>query len=276
MKNAVLDLCNSVVQLDRVKGRLSRWWYRYVNNVVRNDPAVCFLNYGYAPVNGETLTLHPADEHDRIYIQLYHRVASSIELAGRDALEVSCGRGGGARYVKQYLRPRTLCGLDRAANAVAFCRSRHAADGLHFTAGDAQRLPFASGSFDAVINVEASHDYPDIDAFFNEVQRVLRPGGHFLYADFRAAAACPRWREQIDASGLRVVEEEDITSNVLKGLELNTGRTNDLIARFAPRMLRPLFRQFAGVEGSLIYERFADGRSRYIRYLLRKDRDNAH
>jgi ubiquinone/menaquinone biosynthesis C-methylase UbiE len=56
---------------------------------------------------------------------------------------------------------------------------------LDFVRGDAQNLHFPDQSFDAVINVEASHIYPNLERFLGEVARVLRPGGHFLYADFR-------------------------------------------------------------------------------------------
>lgn len=271
MKNAIFDLMNRIVQLDRVKDSVSRFWYRYVNTVAKDAADVCFLNYGYAPLNGERIRLDAEDEENRIYIQLYHRVASAIDLFGLDVVEISCGRGGGARYMKHYLQPRTLCAMDRAVNAITYCRKRHVEEGLHFTSGDAQVMPFADSSFDVVVNVEASHDYPRITRFFAEVHRVLRPGGHFLYADFRATEDCPAWRDQILRSGLQIVEEEDITPNVVKGLEINTDRTNMLIQRLVPRIMRPLFRQFAGARGSLIYERFDSGRSRYHRYLLRKE-----
>jgi ubiquinone/menaquinone biosynthesis C-methylase UbiE len=54
---------------------------------------------------------------------------------------------------------------------------------MDFVHGDAQSLPFADESFDVVINIEASHGYPDFPRFLAEVARVLRPGGRFLYAD---------------------------------------------------------------------------------------------
>jgi SAM-dependent methyltransferase len=47
------------------------------------------------------------------------------------------------------------------------------------------RTCFADESFDAVLKIEASHQYPDIRRFFAEVARVLRPGVHFLYSDIR-------------------------------------------------------------------------------------------
>jgi ubiquinone/menaquinone biosynthesis C-methylase UbiE len=43
--------------------------------------------------------------------------------------------------------------------------------------GDAQNLPFPDQSFDAVINVEASHIYPEFERFVGEVARVLPPEG---------------------------------------------------------------------------------------------------
>lgn len=44
-------------------------------------------------------------------------------------------------------------------------------------------------SFDAVINVEAAHGYPDFPRFLAEVAPVLRPGGRFLYADMSVRRA---------------------------------------------------------------------------------------
>ena len=65
--------------------------------------------------------------------------------------------------------------------------------------GDAQNLPFPDESFDAVINVEASHIYPNFERFLGEVARVLRPGGHFLYADFRNRDGIPDWEAALAA-----------------------------------------------------------------------------
>ena len=51
--------------------------------------------------------------------------------------------------------------------------------------GNAIDLPFSDSSFDAVISIEASHRYPSFETFLREVRRVLRPGGHFMFADMR-------------------------------------------------------------------------------------------
>src|SRR5689334_9089238 len=64
-----------------------------------------FMNYGYALGDGKTVELEPADEPDRHCIQLYHHVASGANLEGARVVEVGSGRGGGASFVKRYLRP---------------------------------------------------------------------------------------------------------------------------------------------------------------------------
>ena len=85
--------------------------------------------------------------------------------------------------------------------------------------GDAESLPFADESFDAVINVEASHAYPRLSRFLAEVVRVLRPGGHFLYADFRGRSEFPGWEAALADTQLRQVSERVINPEVLRGLE---------------------------------------------------------
>jgi len=131
-------------------------------------------------------------------------------------------------------------------------------------------LPFPDARFDAVVNVEASHCYPDLPLFFSEVRRVLKPGGHFLYADFRRSGKLPQWREQITASGLRIIEEEDLTRGVVAALSKTHESKVALIRKVAPKILRSAFSQFAGTQGSMMYRAFDKGRANYLRFVLRK------
>ncbi len=52
-----------------------------------------------------------------------------------------------------------------------------------FVVGDCEAMPFADGRFDLVINSQSFHHYPDPQAFFNEVARVLKPNGRLILRD---------------------------------------------------------------------------------------------
>ena len=136
--------------------------------------------------------------------------------------------------------------------------------------GDAEHLPFADGSFDAVVNVESSHCYPFFEAFLSEVRRVLRPGGHFLYADFRGTGEVEAWRSALRNSGMTVIRETDITSNVLAALDRDHDRKAELIRRLIPRFLQPSFVDFAALRGSAIYTAFQSRKLHYWSFVLQK------
>jgi demethylmenaquinone methyltransferase / 2-methoxy-6-polyprenyl-1,4-benzoquinol methylase len=55
---------------------------------------------------------------------------------------------------------------------------------LPFTAGDATRLPFADGAFDAVTISFGLRNVQDTDAALREMLRVTRPGGRLVVCEF--------------------------------------------------------------------------------------------
>jgi ubiquinone/menaquinone biosynthesis C-methylase UbiE len=169
------------------------------------------------------------------------------------------------------LHPGSYTGLDFNAAGIEFCQKRHNLPGLDFVQGDAQNLPFPDQSFDAVINVEASHIYPDFERFLGEVARVLRPGGHFLYADFRNRDGIPAWEAALSASPMRLVSERVIDDQVLRGLHNNSPRSMELINRNSPAFLRRFGREFAVVDGSLFYRDLERGEITYRAYCFTKD-----
>jgi ubiquinone/menaquinone biosynthesis C-methylase UbiE len=256
----------------RFKRFLWRHWYQYLAGYQRADWK--FMNYGFTSLTNEepALRLEPDDEPHRLSIQLYHRVASAVPLAGLDVLEVGSGRGGGASFIKRYHLPQRLTGVDCSAKAVRFCREQHRLEGLSFVPGDAESLPLDDESFDAVLNVESSHCYGSMSRFLEQVRRVLRPGGHFLFADLRSATDRDRLHRDIQACGMTLLEQEDITANVLAALRCESARKLALIEQSVNQPLQNAFRQFAAVEGSEVYDGFRTGATVYLRYLLQRAR----
>jgi SAM-dependent methyltransferase len=245
-------------------------WYALVSRLDR-DAEVTLMNYGYAWADGREIPLDAAREPERYALQLYHHVASGAPLAGRDVLEVGCGRGGGAAYIARCLDPREMVGVDRTAASIRFARSHFAGqDNLRFLEADAHDLPFEDDTFDAVVNVESAQHYRDIDRFLAEVRRVLRPGGHLLIACFEDPGKGVYPGQALARSKLHAVREEDITAGVVRAMDLDSARRETLANRLVPPFLRGLAGEFAGVRGTALYQSFASGGCPYLYFVYRK------
>ena len=194
-----------------------------------------------------------------------------MDLVGKKVLEVSCGHGGGASYLMRALHPASYTGLDLNTVGIEFCRKRHSLPGLNFVQGNAESLAFPDQSFDAVINVEAAINYQDVPRFFAEVERVLRAGGHFLYADIRYADEFAAWDKELADIPMRLVSEQVISAEVMRGLEQN--RFLDQITRRLPNIafLRGIATDYAGGPGSLIYRRLENGEASYRLFCFAKE-----
>ncbi|OBF83056.1 SAM-dependent methyltransferase [Mycobacterium sp. 852002-51163_SCH5372311] len=230
---------------------------------------VVFLNYGYEEDPPMAIELDAADERDRFPIQLYHRTATQAgDLSGMEVLEVGCGHGGGASYLTRALHPAHYTALDLNPTGIEFCRQRHRLPNLEFVVGDAQNLPFPDQSFDALINVESSIHYPDFRRFLAEAARVLRPGGHLLYTDGRFASHVPDWEAALAGAPMRMISHRDIRPEIVRGMERNSQRWQEVIDRHNSKMLRATC-QF--LQGSKVYRELQGGGFSYAMYCFVKE-----
>lgn len=266
-----MPVIDQLLSSGTIRRAIWKFWYPFLTRRLRNDD-VLFLNYAFEEDCSSRISLEASDEPNRACIQLYHHVATQTELGGKNVLEVSCGHGGGASYLTRTLLPRNYTALDLNPAGVAFCQARHRANRLVFVQGDAENLPFADETFDAVINVEASHCYPSLPRFLTEVGRVLKPAGQFLYADFRFQSGISEWERALAATPLRQVRTREINREVLRGMDRNSARSMDLIVRQLPRLLHSLGRDFAGIKGSRIYNALERGEISYRSWQFEKAR----
>jgi fatty-acid O-methyltransferase len=242
----------------KISQKVQKYFYPYVTQRLGTED-IFFFNYGYEQDPPMAVPLRASDEPDRYCSQLYHSTASQVDLSGKRVLEVSCGHGGGASYVMRTFRPTSYTGLDLNPAAIAFCRDKHNLAGLEFVRGDAENLPFPDQSFDAVINIEASLHYLRFPRFLAEVARVLRPGGHFLYADFRPADGIAAWEATLADAPLRMLSQRVINAEVVRGMDKNSHQWRDRIDRHVPAFLRSLARDFAGVQALTFYDEMRSG-----------------
>lgn len=257
------------------KQRAMVYWYDMLARM-NTGGDLLFLNHGYAEPGHvpNTVELPPELEHHRYPIQLYDLLARCKDWHDKDGLEVSCGLGGGVMYVDRRYRPRTMTGLDISAASIDTCRRRYGGSRVCFEAGDAQTMPFADHSFDIVINVESSLNYPDFSTFLREVDRVLKPGGTFLFADYRRSGKMAKLRQALADMEYDIEDMTDITAGIIRGLELGLERKRALIDRHVTFPLRGIVRGFAGLSGGRDEERdkFDAGVKSYLMAVLTKPR----
>ena len=115
----------------------------------------------------------------------------------------------------------------------------------------------------------------NFDRFLPEMVRVLRPGGHFLYADFRGFLEYDAWDAALADMPMRMVSKRVINTEVLRGMDNNSPRYLGLVARHLPKFLQSFGRLFAGAPGALMYRELQRGRLSYRMYPFTKDRGAA-
>lgn len=247
---------------------LFRIWYWYVSKVDKNAE-VLFMNYGFSE-NDSEVNLDDKNEANRYSIQLYHHLAVETEIKDKDIVEIGCGRGGGLSYITNTFSPSSAKGVDLNQRAVDFGNQYYNNTKMSFEQGDAQNLSLEDNAYDVVFNVESSHRYPDMKAFLNEVSRVLRPDGHFLYTDFRYDYEMEDLKKELKNSGLTIIKERMITKEVVASLQKDDARRRELIKKLAPKFLHKIALNFAGTVGSETYNQFDSGKYVYYSYVLKK------
>ena len=247
-----------------------RWWYQRLGKRA-HDSGWTFMNYGYKYKNQKTLNLTSKDESNRMFIQLYDYVASQIPIKDGEILEVGSGRGGGSSFVSRYHHPKSITGVDYSKSAIKLSNELHGnVDNLFFKLGDAENLPFKDNTFDAVINVESSHCYGNMERFLNEVSRVLKPGGYFGWVDLRAKDMVEETGFAFEKSKLTCIHNKTITPEVIDALDDIHDVKMKMINNHVPKFLRSAFTDFAGAKNSKIYNSFKSGDAVYLSKVLKK------
>jgi SAM-dependent methyltransferase len=108
-----------------------------------------------------------------------YRFATQL-VEGRQVADIACGTGYGTQMLAE-AGAKSVLGIDISADAVAFSRQRFSAPNVSYIVSNAQDLTAISDNqFEIVVSFETIEHLPDVEAYLDEMARILRPGGAFL------------------------------------------------------------------------------------------------
>ena len=211
------------------------------------------------------------------------RMAAKAEpLKGKQVLDLGSGYGGAARVLAgEYGAHVTCLNLSAVENERNRALTREAGleDKITIVDGSFDSVPFESGRFDLAWSQDAILHAPDRRAVLDEVARVLKPGGAFIFTDPMQADALDNrralqpiydrihlpdlasfgfYRDELSERGFEEISVEELTGHMRThyariGEELDA-RRDELGAgdAFVDRMLRGLGHWVSGAEGGLL------------------------
>jgi len=142
-----------------------------------------FMNFGHAPLTNWGL--------DHVTFR-----------DGMTMLDVGCGGGATLKRLLKRSRGGKVFGIDISEESAAKARSLNKqllGSQVFVEQGSADSLPWEPQTFDVVTAVETVYFWPDLQKCFQEVKRVLKPGGQF-------------------AIMLEVIEGDSMWTNVVDGM----------------------------------------------------------
>jgi ubiquinone/menaquinone biosynthesis C-methylase UbiE len=108
-----------------------------------------------------------------------YRYAAQL-VTGKRVADIACGTGYGTQLLAKS-GARSVHGMDLSEEAVKFCVENNITANVTYSVANAQDLTaIADGEFDLVVSFETIEHLPDVEAYLDEMVRILRPGGTFL------------------------------------------------------------------------------------------------
>ena len=165
--------------------------------------------------------------------------------AGERILDAGCGTGD--HLVELSARGAHPVGVDFSFQMLQAARAK--SPSVPVVAADlSNRLPFGAVSFDGVLCSLVSEHLADLDSFFSEIHRVLRPGGRLVFSGLHpdrvtggltAGFAVADRRYRTDAAAHRLADYlEAAARSRLDVTQVDEARVDDALVAAVPRVGR--------------------------------------
>lgn len=279
------------------------------------------VNRAYTPAVETAREYYNSDDADNFYFRvwggedihvgLYHHHREAVFDASRRTVaemvarlprlqadtrvvDIGAGYGGSARYLAQhYGCPVTALNISEKENERGRQMNREqGVDSLvKVIDGSFEDLPFDDASFDVVWSQDAILHSGDRRRVLEEVTRVLRPGGHFIFTDPMQDDDCPAedlepilarihlstlgspgfYRETLTGLGLEELAFEDASEMIAA----HYGRIHEVLVEHEDEVARTVSRDYIERMKRGLQHWVAGGRNGHLRwgiFLFRKPR----
>ena len=133
----------------------------------------------------------------------------------RTLLDAGCGTAPMVSLLSEEYPEAKFTGLDLTPDMIAQAKKK-GLQNAEFVVGDCEAMPFEDESFDIVINSQSFHHYPDPQAFFNEVARVLNPGGMLVLRDNTGARPLMWFVNHIELPLANLIGHGDVAAHTIE------------------------------------------------------------
>ncbi len=126
----------------------------------------------------------------RVLSEQYKRIASTIDLTSGFVLDLGTGPGDLAIEIASRNPRLEVLGIDVSAAMISLARRKaNQLPNVRFRVMNAARLLLADSCVDLVVSTGSMHHWRKPGLVFDEIYRVLKPGGRALLYDIRSDAA---------------------------------------------------------------------------------------
>ena len=125
-----------------------------------------------------------SEKHARGNITIIKRVFNHLNIDSvREVLEIGCGTGNLSHHLADKYHWH-VTGSDVDPEQIQVAKFYYGENkNLHFQVAEATAIPLASHQFDMILLFKALHHIPGWEMVLKEVQRLLLPGGFFIWND---------------------------------------------------------------------------------------------
>jgi ubiquinone/menaquinone biosynthesis C-methylase UbiE len=110
---------------------------------------------------------------------------AELAAPGQNCLDLACGTGAVSRGLAAKHNNMNIKAVDVAPLMLDEARKQTRSDAVEYHLGSADALPFDNDTFDMAFCQQGLQFFPDKEKAFDEVQRVLKPGGRFAVTIWR-------------------------------------------------------------------------------------------